>query len=49
MKDTLTQLQPVMGMKLDDYQGHYSKSKRNGQGMIRMSNGDTYRGNFKED
>ena len=49
VRDCLAQLEPAMPLAVDEYQGHYSKSKRNGLGMLRMTNGDTYRGSFKDD
>ena len=37
-----------MKLPFDEYNGHISKNQRNGQGMIRLTGGETYVGTFKE-
>ena len=47
--DCLNDLEPIKKQPLGDYVGKISKNKRDGQGGLRMSNGDVYKGGFKND
>ena len=45
----MNELEPVKKQPLGDYIGKISKNKRDGQGGLRLLNGDVYKGGFKND
>ena len=49
IEDCKDELEPVKNLSVGEYVGAYSKNMRNGQGMMRMENGDLYKGSFKND
>ena len=49
IQDCMTELEQVKAQPIGDYVGKISKNKRDGQGCIRMQNGDIYKGAFKND
>lgn len=47
IEDCQTELEAVKKQDVGLYNGNYSKNMMNGQGQIKMTNGDVYKGQFK--
>jgi hypothetical protein len=45
--DVLAELEPVKALAVNCYIGNVSKGSRSGHGMIRLPNGELYKGIFK--